>query len=296
MSSCAAPHPGRLHSGCSGWIAARPLRPHLQQDPQPPAGHRRLGRHANLTMHGSESSVSSLPARTHSHMNACCSACIPQRGLAAVPAGKRACSHAHHACSCRRRPGDVALLALSHSQHAHTRTPSPPATCLPARGAGAGSFGRVSLARHIASGRTVAIKAMSKAAIIRENQVQHTLDERAMLSKVSGYPFLINMLATFQVRQRRCTRQTGRTARHRQRWRGAWAGFSRQQGKVWGGINTGDAPYPNLCAARAALLLRRPTPRCHARPITRSQRRPTRAARSALPAALRAHTCASSFN
>ncbi|EFJ41498.1 hypothetical protein VOLCADRAFT_45332, partial [Volvox carteri f. nagariensis] len=65
---------------------------------------------------------------------------------------------------------------------------------------GAGSFGRVSLARHFRTNRVVAIKTLSKVAVIRENQVQHVLDERAMLIMVSGHPFIINLLATFQDR------------------------------------------------------------------------------------------------
>ncbi|GIM03536.1 hypothetical protein Vretimale_8292 [Volvox reticuliferus] len=65
---------------------------------------------------------------------------------------------------------------------------------------GAGTFGRVSLSRHIESNKLVAIKTLSKAAVIRENQVQHVLDERAMLAYVSGYPFIINLLTTFQDR------------------------------------------------------------------------------------------------
>lgn len=32
-------------------------------------------------------------------------------------------------------------------------------------------------------------------------QVQHVLDERAMLARVAGYPFLINLLTSFQVRR-----------------------------------------------------------------------------------------------
>ena len=98
-------------------------------------------------------------------------------------------------------------MAQARSLQRFDPSARPPADLRPSR-AGAGSFGRVSLARHISSGRTVAIKAMSKAAIIRENQVQHTLDERSMLAKVSGYPFLINMLATFQVRD--CERARAR--------------------------------------------------------------------------------------
>ncbi len=38
---------------------------------------------------------------------------------------------------------------------------------------GAGSFGRVSLARNLESGQLVAIKTLSKVAVIRENQVGH---------------------------------------------------------------------------------------------------------------------------
>ncbi|KXZ54902.1 hypothetical protein GPECTOR_4g974 [Gonium pectorale] len=39
---------------------------------------------------------------------------------------------------------------------------------------------------------------MSKVAVIRENQVQHVVDERAMLARVAGYPFIINLLTSFQ--------------------------------------------------------------------------------------------------
>ncbi|PNH10104.1 Protein kinase DC2 [Tetrabaena socialis] len=97
-------------------------------------------------------------------------------------------------------------LDSTSSSASSATTPASPARTRPpcksdyawVRVIGAGSFGRVSLARHIQSGKLVAIKTLSKAAIIRENQVQHVVDERAMLARVSGYPFVINLLATFQ--------------------------------------------------------------------------------------------------
>lgn len=47
--------------------------------------------------------------------------------------------------------------------------------------------------------QVVAIKTMSKVAVIKENQVQHVNDERDMLMHVSGHPFLVNCRGHFQV-------------------------------------------------------------------------------------------------
>ncbi|GLC41537.1 hypothetical protein PLESTM_001212400 [Pleodorina starrii] len=63
---------------------------------------------------------------------------------------------------------------------------------------GAGAFGRVWLARFIPTGEIVAIKMVSKAHVIRTGQMAHVMDERAMLARVAGHPFLVNLLATFQ--------------------------------------------------------------------------------------------------
>jgi len=65
---------------------------------------------------------------------------------------------------------------------------------------GAGSFGRVSVARHTASGAVCVIKALSKAACIKDGQVRHVIDEKGMLARVSGsgHPFLVNLRGWFQ--------------------------------------------------------------------------------------------------
>ena len=57
---------------------------------------------------------------------------------------------------------------------------------------GAGSFGRVRLARHKASNRYVAIKSLKKAEIIRIKQVDHVISENNILANVS-HPFIVYM-------------------------------------------------------------------------------------------------------
>eukprot|EP00798_Chlamydomonas_sp_ICE-L_P011017 gene11017-18981_t len=62
---------------------------------------------------------------------------------------------------------------------------------------GSGSYGRVSIAKHISTGRVYAIKCMSKAACLKEGQVKHVIDERNMLLKCN-HPFLVSLHGTFQ--------------------------------------------------------------------------------------------------
>ncbi|GLC74987.1 hypothetical protein PLESTF_001580900 [Pleodorina starrii] len=69
-----------------------------------------------------------------------------------------------------------------------------------ARVIGMGAFGRVSLARHNGTGRIVAIKAVSKAFIVKNDQISHILDERFLMKRVAGYPFIVTLLGTFQDR------------------------------------------------------------------------------------------------
>jgi len=57
---------------------------------------------------------------------------------------------------------------------------------------GAGSFGRVRLAKHKSSGNYVAIKALKKAEIIRIKQVDHVISENNILGAIS-HPFIVNM-------------------------------------------------------------------------------------------------------
>ena len=62
---------------------------------------------------------------------------------------------------------------------------------------GTGSFGRVHLAKLHSSGGYYAIKALKKSEIIKLRQVEHTLNEKAILEQIS-MPFTVNLLCTFQ--------------------------------------------------------------------------------------------------
>ena len=62
---------------------------------------------------------------------------------------------------------------------------------------GTGSFGRVHLIRSNHNGRFYALKVLKKHTIVKLKQVEHTNDERLMLSVVS-HPFLVRMWGTFQ--------------------------------------------------------------------------------------------------
>lgn len=62
---------------------------------------------------------------------------------------------------------------------------------------GTGSFGRVHLVRSNHNGIFYALKVLKKQTIVKLKQVEHTNDERTMLSIVS-HPFLIRMWGTFQ--------------------------------------------------------------------------------------------------
>lgn len=64
---------------------------------------------------------------------------------------------------------------------------------------GTGSFGKVQLARHRASGQVCAIKSLSKAHLLRSGQVAHLLSEKDVLGSLSGEPAFVSLLATFQV-------------------------------------------------------------------------------------------------
>lgn len=62
---------------------------------------------------------------------------------------------------------------------------------------GTGSFGRVHLIRSRHNGRYYAMKVLKKETVVRLKQVEHTNDERLMLSIVT-HPFIIRMWGTFQ--------------------------------------------------------------------------------------------------
>lgn len=62
---------------------------------------------------------------------------------------------------------------------------------------GTGSFGRVILVRHLPSNQFYAMKKLRKSDVVRLKQVEHTNNERHLLSQVD-HPFIVKMLCTFQ--------------------------------------------------------------------------------------------------
>lgn len=62
---------------------------------------------------------------------------------------------------------------------------------------GTGSFGRVHLAKSNMNQRFYAIKVLRKSDIVKLKQVEHTKNERAILSTVK-YTFIVNLWGTFQ--------------------------------------------------------------------------------------------------
>jgi len=62
---------------------------------------------------------------------------------------------------------------------------------------GAGSFGRVHVAKHLPTGKVCAVKILSKAKIIQTKQVQHVKQERDILSTIN-HPHIVNLLGYFQ--------------------------------------------------------------------------------------------------
>ena len=70
---------------------------------------------------------------------------------------------------------------------------------LPTSTPGHGSFGRVTLARHSATGRLAAVKALSKAHLVRTGQASHVQSEAAVLAALgTTSPAFIRLLAHFQ--------------------------------------------------------------------------------------------------
>ncbi|KAI9824507.1 MAG: cAMP-dependent protein kinase catalytic subunit [Sarea resinae] len=62
---------------------------------------------------------------------------------------------------------------------------------------GTGSFGRVHLVQSKHNQRFYAVKVLKKQQVVKMKQVEHTNDERRMLSKVK-HPFLVTLWGTFQ--------------------------------------------------------------------------------------------------
>lgn len=63
---------------------------------------------------------------------------------------------------------------------------------------GCGGFGHVMVAKHKQSGQLVAIKTLSKKAIATQNQIQHSMSEKAVLAMCRDHPFIIQIHASFQ--------------------------------------------------------------------------------------------------
>ncbi|KAJ3193223.1 camp-dependent protein kinase catalytic subunit, partial [Entophlyctis luteolus] len=63
---------------------------------------------------------------------------------------------------------------------------------------GTGSFGRVHLVRLKETGKYYAMKVLLKNEVVKMKQVEHTMNEKNILSKLD-YPFLVYMLGTIQV-------------------------------------------------------------------------------------------------
>ncbi|KAJ3119775.1 camp-dependent protein kinase catalytic subunit [Nowakowskiella sp. JEL0407] len=62
---------------------------------------------------------------------------------------------------------------------------------------GTGSFGRVHLVQYKATGKYYAMKVLRKSEIVKMRQVEHTINERAILDQLE-FPYLVHLLATFQ--------------------------------------------------------------------------------------------------
>lgn len=62
---------------------------------------------------------------------------------------------------------------------------------------GTGSFGRVVLAQHKATGHYLAIKILNKAKVIKMKQLDHTKYEKTLLFEIES-PFVVNLLGYFQ--------------------------------------------------------------------------------------------------
>jgi len=64
---------------------------------------------------------------------------------------------------------------------------------------GTGSFGRVHLVKSKTNGKFYAMKAIPKARIAKEQQIEHILEEKRILSELN-HPLFIKLLGTFQTR------------------------------------------------------------------------------------------------
>jgi serine/threonine protein kinase len=62
---------------------------------------------------------------------------------------------------------------------------------------GSGAFGKVFLARHIATNKMYALKALKKKTLILKKQLKYAISEANVLKK-ANHPFIINLHYAFQ--------------------------------------------------------------------------------------------------
>eukprot|EP00002_Diphylleia_rotans_P024185 TRINITY_DN476_c0_g12_i1.p1 TRINITY_DN476_c0_g12~~TRINITY_DN476_c0_g12_i1.p1 ORF type:complete len:344 (-),score=68.45 TRINITY_DN476_c0_g12_i1:920-1951(-) len=62
---------------------------------------------------------------------------------------------------------------------------------------GTGTFGRVRLVRHKATGKYYAMKSLKKAEIVRMRQVEHIMSEKNILAQIT-HPFIVRLYASYQ--------------------------------------------------------------------------------------------------
>lgn len=62
---------------------------------------------------------------------------------------------------------------------------------------GKGSYGFVQLVKHVKTGKTFALKAVSKQRIVETKQKAHVMDEKNLMTQLN-HPFMVKLLATFK--------------------------------------------------------------------------------------------------
>ena len=68
---------------------------------------------------------------------------------------------------------------------------------------GTGSFGRVMLVQHKANKSYHALKILDKSKVVKLKQVEHTLNEKRILSAIT-FPFLVNLEYHFKACEEEC--------------------------------------------------------------------------------------------